>query len=355
MCEEKQMLDDSWAEASRGRPRWDCLELSYPLLVVHYHKNVRKYDFIRTSRNNHPRDLDLSYECSNHCSEIRSNCLESCQESRECQFSCDYSAAECTNSCPCFKDCPTGCGECVSDFCACKDYENNENYKECKKQRERDYDKCLLSCEPGDFSCLAVCSRELNNALETCPCQSDCPHGCPCPNFECPYEPTTTVSPTQEPEIRSTVLVLNTYTDAAGYRNRALLVDSNGKHEEQLYFIYGAETTVKHSCSLVWNNQFYVFGGDSEFKRQVSRLDGCKLTRVSSLSFNFEHGACTSVGDRRFYLCFGMGEDIKTCRYATEVGQEMIEAAESLFTHHQIRIASSDSKLYFHSIFKFEE
>ena len=298
------------------------------------------------SRNSCSRDFDLSYECRSFCYQIQSNCLADCEESRECEFSCDYSAAACTNSCPCFQDCPTGCNDCATEFCSCRDYETNENYKECKKHHERDYDRCVLSCEAGDFTCLAVCSRDFNNAVETCPCKSGCPLGCPCPDYECTNESTTTVSPTAEPGRKTTVLVLSTDTDASGYPNRPLLIDSDGRKDEKFYFYYEAETSVLRSCSLVWENKPYIFGGSGPSMRQISRLDNCKLSRVGTLDFNFEEGGCANTGDRRFYLCFSKHESgLNKCHYASDISQVTTMAAQSLHNHGYTRIASSDSNL----------
>ena len=48
------------------------------------------------------------------------------------------------------------------------------------------YTECILTCSPSDPECLTSCSREYQINLETCPCRSGCPAGCPCPDYECP-------------------------------------------------------------------------------------------------------------------------------------------------------------------------
>ena len=45
-----------------------------------------------------------------------------------------------------------------------------------------------------------------------------------------------------------------------------------------------------------------IFGGITQ-KRQISMIDQCSLTRVGTLEFNFNNGACTTAHDQ-VYLCF---------------------------------------------------
>ena len=66
-----------------------------------------------------------------------------------------------------------------------------------------------------------------------------------------------------------TVLVLNSYR---GWWP-ALLIDSNGRQEKVDCFTRDENSEAFHSCSLVWNNQFYVYGGFYN-GRQISKLNG---------------------------------------------------------------------------------
>ena len=58
---------------------------------------------------------------------------------------------------------------------------------------DQDYSACILACDAGDIVCLAMCSRQLDEDMIKCPCQTGCPNGCPCPNYECQLEVTTQV------------------------------------------------------------------------------------------------------------------------------------------------------------------
>ena len=77
---------------------------------------------------------------------------------------------------------------------------------------------------------------------------------------------TVTMTPVAQ---NKTVLVLN--SDMDGDWQPALLIDSNGRQEELNCFAHDDRTIVSQSCSLVWNNQFYFYGG-YHLKRQISKL-----------------------------------------------------------------------------------
>ena len=72
---------------------------------------------------------------------------------------------------------------------------------------------CIVSCDAGDVLCLAGCARQLDLNMELCPCQTDCPNGCPCPNFQCSESttPRPTTQTTAADTRKDTVLVLNTH------------------------------------------------------------------------------------------------------------------------------------------------
>ena len=135
----------------------------------------------------------MTYECIESCADSRQNCLNSCGHDTICGYDCDYLAASCTNSCPCFENCPSGCENCPSSFCACQDVANSPDFISCKEKIEQEYSACILACEAGDFLCLAMCSRQLDEDMIQCPCQEGCPNGCPCQNYECETETTTEV------------------------------------------------------------------------------------------------------------------------------------------------------------------
>ena len=174
----------------------------------------------------------------------------------------------------------------------------------------------------------------------------DCRNGCPCPDYECSSTVTTTPSTTTiSPNTKSSVLVLSTRIPSGDiYMNRPLLTNVDGLNDANFHFMFGAGTSVEGSCHLVWKNKLYVFGGIDSYKRQVSRLDNCTLTKIGSLNFNFVNGACTNYHDRRVYLCFDI-EQQKLCRFAESPEATFAESSSSHETHAYTRIASSQSEV----------
>ena len=83
------------------------------------------------------------------------------------------------------KDCPT-------EFCICRDHLNDPNFIACQDDVVSDYNACIIGCPPGDFDCLSNCNRIYEENMAECPCEKNCPGGCPCPNFDCPVTTTTT-------------------------------------------------------------------------------------------------------------------------------------------------------------------
>ena len=101
--------------------------------------------------------------------------------------------------------------------------------------------------------CLSDCNRIYDENYKDCPCQENCPGGCPCPNFECTFG--------------QTALVLNSYYGP----NVPVIIDANGRFDSDLVTEFGDETQAHGSCSLTYRNRFYIFGGQFE-KRQISEV-----------------------------------------------------------------------------------
>ena len=113
--------------------------------------------------------------------------------------------------------------------------------------------------------------------------------------------------------------------------------------------LYGEDTEVFYSCSISWRNQFFVFGGFSpSLKRQISKLVGCKLSRVGTLDFDHSYGGCASLADNQVFLCFDYirSEDYRKCRVASDPLGDFTVVSRSSFDHRYTRVASSDSKFY---------
>ena len=137
---------------------------------------------------------------------------------------------------------------------------------------------------------------------------------------------------------RTSMLVLNTRIAA----NYPVVLNVKGESYRP-FFELGNGVSVSWSCSLTWKNNFYIFGGAGGQKRQRSKLVGCKMTRLGSLSFDFTAGGCASLNSRRLFLCFDE-HHAKNCYYADEPEGIYHKTQPSTSSHKFSRIASSSCK-----------
>ena len=110
------------------------------------------------------------------------------------------------------------CDNCPNDFCSCRNYEENPDYIACVDHFDLIYRNCMFDCDHNDNSCYADCNRKYDENIQNCPCKSNCPDGCPCPNYECPgttpgvttgVSSTTRMTTTAAEQMNSTVLVVS--------------------------------------------------------------------------------------------------------------------------------------------------
>ena len=124
-----------------------------------------------------------------------------------------------------------------------------------------------------------------------------------------------------------------------------VIIDQLGRKKELNCFEKEKKVEAYGSCFLKWNNKLHVFGGDYE-KRQISRLDGYRLKRIGSLSFNHMDGTCTIMNDTIF-LCFNTDNhyDSRKCRKSNSPTGVFTEIPSSFYRHPWSTVSSSDSKL----------
>ena len=134
------------------------------------------------------------------------------------------------------------------------------------------------------------------------------------------------------------ILAINTHPQGG---KRAYSINSRGGYE-QLDFEFGNDTEVYASCSLQWQNDYYVFGGRSE-ERQVSMVNGNRLERKATLNFDFETGGCTVLNQRTIVLCFDLDKS-NLCRQSNNPLGSFTKLPNSKYDHVLIRIASFDGK-----------
>ena len=139
------------------------------------------------------------------------------------------------------------------------------------------------------------------------------------------------------PKPKTSVLILNTFEI-----NRPIITDATGSVNTNFLFLYGEGTEAWKSCSISWKNEFYIFGGRNE-RRQISKIIGCELKRVGTLSFDLLRGACSTFAEQQVFLCFDE-DNSDACYTAADPELPFTSILSSTHEHRYISIASSDSK-----------
>ena len=122
------------------------------------------------------------------------------------------------------------------------------------------------------------------SALMMIKIKSQCPDGCPCPEYTCSSTTTEVMTTTPSQEAKESILILNTSLKS----NFPILTDITGRDERNLHFSYDEGTSVYESCSLVWNNQMYVLGGVYQYNDyQVSHVLLQPFMRPKCFNKNF--------------------------------------------------------------------
>ena len=138
-----------------------------------------------------------------------------------------------------------------------------------------------------------------------------------------------------------TILVLN----SIGGWKPALLVNSEGEVNELSCFERDDNTEAFMSCSVNWQNQLHVFGGNRE-RRQISRLNGYRLERIGDLAFDHNFGACSVMADQYIFLCFNTpsSSDHSLCRRSTGPLETFTELPLTNHRHRTTATSCSESK-----------
>ena len=135
-------------------------------------------------------------------------------------------------------------------------YESSPDFLTCQKHIEDIYSACIVSCDPGDFGCIAACTRDLDHNLLNCPCGVNCPNGCSCDDYECLQTTTdiTTATPTITTTMTSStsVLILNTATSF----NLPVITDATGRVDTDYSVSFDENTSVHYSCSVTTRKFF---------------------------------------------------------------------------------------------------
>lgn len=201
-------------------------------------------------------------------------------------------------------------------------------WKKLKETFRLNYNQCLLECSPADVDCIGACLTNYNEDIQVCPCQSKCPEGCPCPEYNCVLQ-------------RDQVLILSTNKNV----NVPIITNAAGDVKRNFNFSIDSDAQVYGSCSLTWQNEVYILGGHNR-RTQISKITSCRLEPVGQLPFDHYYGDCLSTADNQVYVCFNAdSDDLYRCRVASSPYGLFSEITSSYYAHFKIRIATDDGKL----------
>ena len=132
-------------------------------------------------------------------------------------------------------------------------------------------------------------------------------------------------------------MALNTLYDT----NQAVLVNITDGSTQLDSYTFPRGSEVDHSCTLIFKNEVYIFGGGDR-KRQISQVSDCRLTRIGSLTFDFTSRACTTIHESTLMLCFDADVEGRVCRLADKPTGLFNKIIDSNFHHYDSKIASNN-------------
>jgi len=157
-------------------------------------------------------------------------------------------------------------------------------------------------------------------------------------------------------EEESAILMLSTLKST----NVPWVISLNGAYDNNLNFGYGEKMEVKRSCAATLKGEMYVFSGPTlnghepvDSFKQISKVGGCKLTRVGDLPYDYEQysggGGCNTflfedvflkeVDVERVMLCFYDGPGKKCISWDGQRFDEDFE--ETTFEHVHVNALTS--------------
>ena len=126
------------------------------------------------------------------------------------------------------------------------------------------------------------------------------------------------------------------------------MTDVSGRDDRITTFAYGEGTSAFESCSIIWNNRAFVYGGSYQINDyQIARLDGCSLSRIGQLDFSFASGGCAVTQgaiSSEIILCFPSSGTSK-CRSGQDPTGPFTILPNSNTSHRYTKIAASESEV----------
>ena len=126
--------------------------------------------------------------------------------------------------------------------------------------------------------------------------------------------------------------------------------------DKQTDFTFSTGTEVSGSCSVVWQDRMFVFGGYSQHY-QISQVEKCQLKLVGQLDLvtaderlRMFRGQCTNVANKSVFICSPDTNDepdetYKYCFKAVEPLAKFYKTRDSKYFHRETRIGNDGGML----------
>ena len=111
---------------------------------------------------------------------------------------------------------------------------------------------------------------------------------------------------------------------------------------EQTDFEFGPGTGVYQSCSIVWKDEIFVFGGRYQ-SQQISKVQNCQLKLIGQLKVKFNYGACTNVGNELVFFCFYDFDDPTTDKKCLKATSPLGDFQETRYSTHHHSVTRIDN------------
>ena len=131
------------------------------------------------------------------------------------------------------------------------------------------------------------CNTDFLENFENCPCESGCPNGCPCPNYDCP-----SVNPTIPPQQLTSVLILDrTYpahvpalANFDHYTEDITVSWYDNGPDNREYFFYEGCSVLYKGMNFLFGGRYSNDGGPTIYGPHI--LDGCDIVKAEGEEIN---------------------------------------------------------------------
>ena len=131
-----------------------------------------------------------------------------------------------------------------------------------------------------------------------------------------------------------------------------MLTNAAGTEIKDFYFEIDEESQVLNTCSVTWENELYVFGGQFPKTKQIKKVTSCRLEVVGELAYGNYFGDCVNFANEKIVFCFNnIVGDFNKCRMVSSPTGAFTEMARSQHGHALTKIATDNGEFIIYIVF----